>query len=213
MANEKIVTGPFRLAFPTLFEPRAFTDGSKPKYSIVMLFPKNGESLLPKIGGPGIMELRKLAMAAVKEKWGEDKAKWPPTLRALDLKSYLSLTGKDGFPLRDGSTVNWAGAGPGTVVVKATANPDYPPKVVDQRKDDILDKSKILSGMICRAVIRPFAYDRPDSKGVSFGLNIIQLVKDDGVRFGGGDNSSYMDQLAPIEGGEDDPNNYQNDDL
>lgn len=206
MTTEPKLTGNFRLAFPSIFKPtpksKDFPD--KLAYQATMVFAAND---------PALLDLRKMVKAAIVEKWGEDKAKWPPTLRALDLKSYLSLTGKDGFPLRDGSTVNWAGAGPGTVVVKATANPDYPPKVVDQRKDDILDKSKILSGMICRAVIRPFAYDRPDSKGVSFGLNIIQLVKDDGVRFGGGDNSSYMDQLAPIEGGEDDPNNYQNDDL
>ena len=206
MTTEPKLTGNFRLAFPSIFKPtpknKDFPD--KLAYQATMVFAAND---------PALLDLRKMVKAAIVEKWGEDKAKWPPTLRALDLKSYLSLTGKDGFPLRDGSTVNWAGAGPGTVVVKATANPDYPPKVVDQRKDDILDKSKILSGMICRAVVRPFAYDRPDSKGVSFGLNIIQLVKDDGVRFGGGDNSSYMDQLAPIEGGEDDPNNYQNDDL
>lgn len=206
MTTEPKLTGNFRLAFPSIFKPtpksKDFPD--KLAYQATMVFAAND---------PALLDLRKMVKAAIVEKWGEDKAKWPPTLRALDLKSYLSLTGKDGFPLRDGSTVNWAGAGPGTVVVKATANPDYPPKVVDQRKDDILDKSKILSGMICRAVIRPFAYDRPDSKGVSFGLNIIQLVKDDGVRFGGGDNSSYMDQLAPIEGGEDDPNTYQNDDL
>ena len=206
MTTEPKLTGNFRLAFPSIFKPTPKSKDSPDKlaYQATMVFAAND---------PALLDLRKMVKAAIVEKWGEDKAKWPPTLRALDLKSYLSLTGKDGFPLRDGSTVNWAGAGPGTVVVKATANPDYPPKVVDQRKDDILDKSKILSGMICRAVVRPFAYDRPDSKGVSFGLNIIQLVKDDGVRFGGGDNSSYMDQLTPIEGGEDDPNNYQNDDL
>lgn len=206
MSNEPKLIGNFRLAFPSLFKPtpKSKDHPEKLAYQATMVF---------QAGDPALMDLRKMIKAAIVEKWGEDKVKWPPVLRSLDIKTFLSMTGKDGFPLRDGATVNWAGAGPGTVVVKASANADYPPKVVDQKKDDIIDKSKILSGMVCRAVVKAFAYDRPDSKGVSFSLNIVQLVKDDGVRFGGGDNSQYLDQLGAIEGGEDDPKNYQDDDL
>ena len=183
MANEKIVTGPFRLAFPTLFEPRAFTDGGKPKYSVTMLFPKNGESLLPKIGGPGIKELRKLAMAAVKEKWGEDKAKWPANLRNISFADYVSPNGKDGFPVRDGDDAEWEGF-EGHWYLKASS--DNQPGLVDAKVNPILDKAEVFGGLICRAQISAFAYEPDGNKGVSFGLSNVQVLKDDGVCYGGG---------------------------
>ena len=181
MANEKIVTGPFRLAFPTLFEPRAFSDGGKPKYSVVMLFPKNGESLLPKVGGPGIMELRKLAMAAVKEKWGEDKAKWPANLKGIDPKTSVSSTGKDGWPLRDGDLVEWDGFHD-HVFVRASSK--FKPGIVNAKLRPIMSEDDVYGGLICRAQINAYGYDSNGSKGVAFGLSNIQILKDDGTSFG-----------------------------
>ena len=183
MANEKIVTGPFRLAFPRVFEPSAAVKGGKEKYSIMMLFPKDGESLLPKIGGPGIMELRKLAMAAVKEKWGEDKAKWPSNLRNISFADYVSPNGKDGFPVRDGDDAEWEGF-EGHWYLKASS--DNQPGMVDAKVNPILDKAEVFGGLICRAQITAFAYDSNGSKGVSFGLSNVQVLKDDGVCYGGG---------------------------
>ena len=183
MANEKIVTGPFRLAFPRVFEPSAAVKGGKEKYSIMMLFPKDGESLLPKIGGPGIKELRKLAMAAVKEKWGEDKAKWPANLRNISFADYVSPNGKDGFPVRDGDDAEWEGF-EGHWYIKASS--DNRPGLVDAKVNPILDKAEVFGGLICRAQITAFAYDSNGSKGVSFGLSNVQVLKDDGVCYGGG---------------------------
>ena len=188
---EKIVTGPFRLAFPTLFEPRAFTDGGKPKYSVTMLFPKNGEPLLPKIGGPGIKELRKLAMAAVKEKWGEDKAKWPSNLKTINFKTHYDPTGKNGFPVRDGDTVTWDGF-PGHFFLKATkaakdskGNRQKPPVLMDKTRTPILDPMDVEGGLICRAKLYIKGYETPKAKGIGVYLNGLQVLKDDGTRFSG----------------------------
>ena len=44
----------------------------------------------------------------------------------------------------------------------------------------------MFGGLICRAQITAFAYDSNGSKGVSFGLSNVQVLKDDGVCYGGG---------------------------
>ena len=206
--TEDLVTGPFRLAFPSLFKPTSKSKNNPDKlaYQATMVF---------KSDDPFVKEIRKLIKQAMVLKWGEDKAKWPAALREMNLGTHLSAANKDGFPIRDGRLVDWNGAGPGTVFIKATSNPDYPPKVVNQNKDDILDKSAIMSGMICRAVIYAYGFSN-ESQGVTFGLRIIQLVKDDGARFAGGDNSGAMDKLDKLPGAEagaDDPSSYQDDDL
>lgn len=181
--SDKIVTGPFRVAFPTLFEPKAFSDGGKPKYSVTMLFPKSGESLLPKVAGPGILELRKLALAAVKEKWGEDKAKWPSNLRNISFAEHVSPNGKDGFPVRDGDDCEWEGFADHWYV---KASSESQPGIVDAKVNPVLDKSEVFGGLICRAQITAFAYDSNGSKGVSFGLSNVQILKDDGTCYGNG---------------------------
>ena len=180
---EKIVTGPFRLAFPKVFEPSAAVKGGKEKYSITMLFPKDGESLLPKVGGPGLKELRKALFEAAKEKWGEDKAKWPSNLRNINFAEYVSLNGKDGFPVRDGDAAEWEG-GAGHWYIKASS--DSQPGIVDAKLNAVLDKSDVFGGLICRAQISAFAYEPDGNKGVSFGLSNVQILKDDGTCYGGG---------------------------
>ena len=196
-----LLTGNFRISYPTLFKPRPRSAQTPDKlgFQSTMVFDADD---------PAVMEIRKLIKAAIVGQWSEDKAKWPATLRAIDMKTYVSLTGKDGWPIRDGATNN---AGAGMVTIKASSTEAYPPMVVDQRKQEILDESAIRAGMICRAVVCAWAYDRPDSKGVSLTLKIVQLVKDDGVRYGGADNRQAMDMLSAIEDGSDDPNNYGDD--
>lgn len=45
-----------------------------------------------------------------------------------------------------------------------------------------LDPSKILGGMKCKAIVSPLI----SAKGISYQLITVQLVEDDGVRYGGG---------------------------
>lgn len=180
--SESIVTLPFRLAFPEVFEPVASSeDSTKKKYSITMLFPKDGE-LIPNMPGDGLMELRKLALAAIKEKWGEDKAKWPPDLKALDPKTALSSTGKDGWPLRDGDLVEWDGF-EGMAFVRASSQ--FRPGVVNGKLRPIMSEDDVFGGLICRAQVNAYGYDTNGSKGVAFGLSNLQILKDDGTSFGG----------------------------
>jgi hypothetical protein len=189
MTVESIVTAPFRLAFPEIFAPKAGVEGGKEKYSITMLFPKDGTSLLPAITGDGLLELRKLALEAVKEKWGADKSKWPANLKSLDFKTAISPSGKDGWPIRDGDAVEWDGFG-GNFFARASSQ--YKPGLVDAKLQAILDKETVFGGLICRAQINAFAYDNAGNKGVSFGVNNLQILKDDGTCFGGKQNPAEV---------------------
>jgi hypothetical protein len=202
MAVESIITAPFRLAFPEVFTPKASVDGGKEKYSITMLFPKDGSSLVPSMPGNGILELRKLALAAIKEKWGEDKAKWPAAIRAIDLRAYVSPNGKDGWPIRDGDMVEWDGFA-NTLFVRASAQ--FAPGMVDQKLHPIIDKAAVYGGLICRAQVNAYAYDQKGNLGVSIGLNNFQILKDDGTIFGGRQNpAEVFDAFATGDlGGQD----------
>lgn len=182
MATEKVVTVAFRLAFPEVFEPKASAQGGKLKFSITMLFPDDGQPLVKTDGGADLMALRRLAFAACKEKWGADRDKWPANLRTIDPKTYVSPTGKDGWPIRNGSLVEWQGFGGHTFI---RASSEYRPGVVDSRVKPILDRSMVFGGLICRAQVNAYAYDMSGNPGVSFGLDNLQILKDDGTVFSG----------------------------
>lgn len=189
MAVENIITIPFRLAFPEVFTAKAAVAGGKEKFSITMLFPKDKTPLIPSIQGDGVLELRKLIFAAIKEKWGPDKAKWPAGLKAVDLANYVSPTGKDGWPLRDGDLVEWDGFAK-TIFVHAGSM--FPPGVVDYKLHPIIDKTAIFGGLICRAQVNAFAYDTAGNQGVSIGLQNLQVLKDDGTMYGGRQNPAEV---------------------
>lgn len=182
MATEAIITAPFRLAFPEVFEPKSSVEGGKEKYSITMLFPKDGAPLIPSMPGDGIGAIRKLLANAIKEKWGEDKAKWPASIKALDLKTYTSATGKDGFPLRDGDAVEWDGFS-GNVFIRASSQ--YQPGMVNAKLQPLIDRNAIYGGLICRAQVNAYAYDNAGNRGVTLGLSNLQILKDDGTVFSG----------------------------
>ena len=70
--NKNIVTGEVRFNFPNVFRPgKTLNPNDEAKYSIVVLFP----------AGYDLTSLKQAAQAAIVEKWGSDKAKWPTNLR------------------------------------------------------------------------------------------------------------------------------------
>lgn len=216
-STEPDVFGPFRLAFPALFEKRAATDDAKEKYSVMMLFPKDGTNLCPEANGyfKGETALRKLAYDALISQWGSDRSKWPGTFRALfggdnwksQFQQYLSPTGKDGWPFRDGDAVGDKYDGfSGHVYIRAAT--DRQPPVRDANVRPILDQEQVFGGLICFAQLNAYTYDTGGSPGVTFGLNMVQVLKDDGVCFQGRANpddvfSSYNGLSAPASRTED----------
>lgn len=146
---KKAQTPEFRVSFPFVFQPQpAMEEGKPPRYSVVMLF-KPGENL---------SALKRAAAAAVKEKWGD---KPPKGMRN---------------PFRDQGEKDFEGYEDGAIFVTATSRDR--PGLVDGELNDIIDSSEFYAGCYARATIRAFTYDRAGNKGVSFGLQNIQKLRD-----------------------------------
>ncbi len=154
----KVKTPKAILSFPHLDEPQAGMNGGKPKYSCALIFP----------AGTDLTELKAAAFAAGEAKFGaafvdgvkKKRYKWP--LRAGEEK--------DSYP--EGSTFINVRSEQQPGVVTAFAGPDGKPQVIPANKV----RSEMYPGAIVRASLTAFAYDRPDSKGVTFGLNNLQKL-------------------------------------
>jgi ssDNA-binding protein len=155
---ENLITPEFRAAFISVFRATSMknADGStsKPKYSIRAVFPPTAD----------LSALKKEAKAVAAEKWGENKI--PKTLRSP-------------FRLNEELEAPIEGIGDDWVVMSFSANEDRRPGLVDAKLQDITDDMDVYSGAWYRAQVRAFAYDTAGNKGVSFGLQNVQKLRDD----------------------------------
>lgn len=151
----KVITGIVRLSFVHLLEP-AEDMGGKLKYSTQILIPKDDTTTLGKIEN---------AIEAAKE---TGKSKWNGKVPAN-----LNL------PLRDGDEE-----------VDDEGNPKVPghyfmncssvgkPGIIDRFKQPVDDPERVYSGVYARVSINAFGYSAVGNKGISFGLNNVQIIKD-----------------------------------
>jgi hypothetical protein len=157
MAADNLITPDFRAAFISVFKATSMknADGSvnKPKYSIRAAFPPTA-NLAP---------LKKEAELAAKEKWGD---KIPKTLRSP-------------FRLNEELENPIVGIGDDWIIMSFSANEDRRPGIVDAKLQDIIDEADVYSGAWYRAQVRAFAYENAGNKGVSFGLQNVQKLRDD----------------------------------
>ena len=170
---DAIMTPEFRVSFPAVFKPKRQKgdDTSEPKYGLTMLFPK----------GADLSKLKAAAQEAVKEKWGD---KPPKSLRS---------------PFRDQGEKEYEGYVEGAVFVSASSK--QKPGLVDRQRQDIIDETEFYPGCYARATLRAFAYDNNGNKGVAFGLNNVQKLRD-GDPLGGRTRAQddFADDLPPDEG-------------
>jgi hypothetical protein len=157
--KKPLITPLARLSYANLFRARAVNEGDEKKFSCTLIFDLNSQKT------PEYKALQKAAADAVKEKWG-DKA--PPKLRS-PFRDASEKDGAEGY--EDGYTF-------------ISCNSKQPPGVVSSQRDPetgkpmvITDENEIKSGDYVLASVRAYAYDTKGNKGVSFGLNGIQLRK------------------------------------
>jgi hypothetical protein len=157
MPADNLITPEFRAAFISVFRATSMknADGSvnKPKFSIRAAFPPTAK----------LDALKKEAEMAAREKWGD---KIPKTLRSP-------------FRLNEELENPIVGIGDGWVIMSFSANEDKRPGIVDAKLQDIIDDSDVYSGAWYRAQVRAFAYENAGNKGVSFGLQNVQKLRDD----------------------------------
>jgi len=146
------MTPAFRVSYPNVFRPKKNDLSGKEEYSLVALF-KKGEDL---------DELKKAAQAAMEDKWGSDKSKWPKNIRS---------------PFRDQGEREAAGYEEGAVFINLKSN--QKPGLVDAKLVDIIDDAEFYAGCWARATVRAYAYDQKGNKGLAFGLQNIQKLRDD----------------------------------
>lgn len=162
-----------RVSFPALFEPSEF-NGRK-TFNVTLLFKKDD---------PFIAKLKGEIDAAIKEKWGNK------------VPSDLKLPVKDGDAVdeeKDGDRPEYKGH----YAVKFTCNENRRPGVIDQHKNEIMDRSMVYAGCYGRVSYSPYAYvhEQTKAKGVRLTLANFQFAKD-GERFDGStDAESDFDAL------------------
>ena len=84
----------------------------------------------------------------------------------------------------------------------ARASSQYQPGMVDQKLQAIIAKDAVYGGLICRAQVNAYAYDTNGNKGVTFGLNNLQILKDDGTTFSSkADPAGVFDAFGSAGGG------------
>lgn len=149
-----ILTPMFRVSFPSIVDRNDMSE----KYQITMLFKK----------GTDLSELVAAAKKAREERWpkGQPKGFMNPFMKVDDMDADERYDGYED----------------GMVVIRAKAS--YRPGVVDSSKPpntiDLEEMDTFLyGGMYARAAVSAFTFaHKSGNKGVSFGLNAIQIVKD-----------------------------------
>lgn len=152
-----VITNEVRLAFPALFHPKPRARGSeKMTYQATILLPPQ-----------------------------TDLKPYTDAIRAAMLKKFdkeIKIP-REKFPIKDAAEKAYQGFEPGWHFI--SLNADRRPQVVDRRNNPVTDPDLVYGGMWVKAYINAFAWDSPvGGRGVSFGLNAIQLVRDD-ERFDG----------------------------
>jgi hypothetical protein len=156
-SETKVVTGPVRLSYVHVWEPWSNNEGQEPKYSCALLIPKSDKATLRK--------LRAAQQAALEQ--GKDSkfggkvpARWDDTIHDGDEDADLER--------------NPEYAGHFYMSVSSKTKPG----IVDKDVNPILDSTEVYSGCYARVSINAFPYAVSGKKGVSFGLNHIQKLRD-----------------------------------
>lgn len=172
----RIITPEAILSYPNLFVPRAAQEGGTEKFSAALVFPE----------GTDTTELKKAAIAAAQEKWGD-------RLKGAKIKALETQHGYQTFlvagefrallPWRDHpETIATKGYPEGSTFINARSTrkpgivtvyqgPDGKPLPLD-------DESKVYAGVIVKASVDAYAYEHSGNKGVAFGLGNIQIIRD-----------------------------------
>jgi len=166
----QVVTNKVRFSYVHVFE-RYSNNGGEPKFSTTILINKKDKVTIERLKAAAAA-----ARAAYKDKNG----------KALPPESDAPIPGcgtvHDGDGLRPGGEP-FGPACKGHYVLTATSK--NPPKVVDEDKNEIIDRQDFYSGCYGKAIINAFGYKQSGNAGVSFGLGAVQKLED-GEPLGGG---------------------------
>lgn len=196
--GNRIILKNVRLSYANLFEPRPANKDdpdSQLKYSSALIIPKDH---------PQVEQLKTIIDALGKSRFGDNWSKIKRRGNPLkdpdaDYKAERTRLEADSEDPDD--AVKPDESVQGCYVVNASSVRQ--PQVVDRKLQRIMDDSEIWSGCYANASLGGFAYDKDTNKGVSFGLNNVQLVRE-GDRLGGAPNADEeFDSMPDTEDDEE----------
>ena len=164
--STKVITNPVRLSYTHILEPSSSFEGQDPKYSTVILVPKDDTETIEKIEAA-----QKQALEDGKNTKfnGKIPKPWKNTFRDGDEEADLE------------KNPEYAGH----MFMSVSANADRRPGIVDAQLQPVMDPDQVYSGVYARVSINAFAFNTSGNKGVSFGLNNV-MVLGYGDRLAGG---------------------------
>lgn len=165
--ENEVLTGPVRLSYANIWEPRPPMNGGKPVYSASLIISKDDEKTLRAIKAK-IKAM--MTNPRVIEKVGGSANIHSKRLR---------------IPLRDGDADRPEDeAYANSYFINVKSSETNSPKIFDRHGSEIIDKAEVYSGCYVRAIIQFYGYNRSGNFGIGAGLVAIQKWKD-GEALGG----------------------------
>lgn len=157
-----------RFSYCNLFQPKAPFNNPQgdPKYSVTVLVPKTNTAAKAVIDNA----IAQAIDAGVSSKWNGVRPPQPA----------ICVHDGDGPRPSDGSSFGEECKGCWVF----TASTKQPPFVVDEYVQNIIDPTKVYSGMWGNVNVTFFAYNNAGKKGIGCGLNGVQKIRD-GEALGG----------------------------
>lgn len=160
--STQVVTNKSRLSYVHLFKPYAYMPGQEEKYSCTILVPKTDVATKQAIDNAIAVATER----GIKDRWNGVK---PPVL-AIPVYDGDGVRPSDGMPFGEECKGHW--------VFTASAKADYPPQVVDQYVQPILNQTEVYSGMYANVCVNFYPYAFGGKKGIGVGLGPVQKVAD-----------------------------------
>lgn len=156
-----VTTGEVRLSFVHLFKPYAFQSGQEEKYSTTILLPKSDTQTKARIDA---------AIQAAKERGAADK--WNGVAPPVIPNPIWDGDGvkQDGTPFGAECKGHW--------VFTARTSIDYPPEVVDQNGNPVINHSDVYSGCYALVNVEFWPYNFNGKKGIGCSLGPVKKVRD-----------------------------------
>lgn len=160
-----------RFAFTNGLHELQTTDNGKKQWGCSLLWAKSDN----------IDALKALAVEAAVAEWG-DKAKQMIADKLIH-SPFLDGDGPQGKSKKTGEPHKGF---PGTTFIRVISGEDYRPRLVNQKLLPIVTKDELKSGDYGYAVVNAFTWENKEKgKGISFGISMVQKVKE-GESLGGG---------------------------
>lgn len=161
-ASSRLITPPFRVSFPSVFEKASYNNGV-PRFSVVGLFYPKQFTELDKIKWKAMFAaLDKVSIEAFKKSW-----------QKLDRGIYKT-------PVHNGDEKDYQGYGDAAMRYFTMANSKRRPQIVDMNGNLITTENseEFYAGCWARASVNPYAFNNI-GKGLAFGLGNLKKLKDD----------------------------------